>query len=141
MKENKYVMIRIENVFYAIDISLINSITQSMNVTKIPNLPKHTEGVINLRGDVIPLLNLRCLFNVSGEYNSDCRIIIYKNMNRCMGILVDEASEVISVNNDEIDDVHSILGNRIDNCISGIAKVKNQIVVILDLERVMDLVS
>jgi len=57
----------------------------------------------------MPLLKLRFLFNVSGEYHSDCKIMIYKSSNKCMGILVDEASEMISVNNDEIDDAHSIL--------------------------------
>jgi len=141
MNEKQYVLVKIEYGFYAIDISKVNSITQAMQVTKIPNASKYAEGVIDLRGAIVPVVNLRCLFNLTGEYKPDCRIIVYKHTDRSVGILVDEASEVIFVGDEDIDDARSVLGKTFDGYISGIAKVKNRIVVILDLEKVIELVS
>ena len=66
MNEKQYVIVRVESEHYAIEISKVNSITQMMEPTKVPNMAMYTEGVINLRGEVVPLLNFRKLFNVKG---------------------------------------------------------------------------
>ena len=97
----------------------------------------YTEGVINLRGEVVPLLNFRKLFNVKGDYSKEGKIIVYKSDERSMGFLVDEASEVLTIHQDAIDDAKVILGNSVGDYISGIAKVNNRVIVILELEKII----
>ena len=101
------------------------------------NMAMYTEGVINLRGEVVPLLNFRKLFNVKGDYSKEGKIIVYKSDERSMGFLVDEASEVLTIHQDAIDDAKVILGNSVGDYISGIAKVNNRVIVILELEKII----
>ena len=113
MNEKQYVVVRVESEHYAIEISKVNSITQMMEPTNVPNMAMYTEGVINLRGEVVPLLNFRKLFNVKGDYSKEGKIIVYKSDERSMGFLVDEASEVLTIHQDAIDDSKVILGNSV----------------------------
>ena len=137
MNEKQYVVVRVESEHYAIEISKVNSITQMMEPTKVPNMAMYTEGVINLRGEVVPLVNFRKLFNVKGDYSKEGKIIVYKSDERSMGFLVDEASEVLTIHQDAIDDAKVILGNSVGDYISGIAKVNNRVIVILELEKII----
>jgi len=82
-------------------------------------------------------LNFRKLFNVKGDYSKEGRIIVYKSDERSMGFLVDEASEVLTIHQDAIDDAKVILGNSVGDYISGIAKVNNRVIVILELEKII----
>ena len=82
-------------------------------------------------------MNFRKLFNVKGDYSKEGKIIVYKSDELSMGFLVDEASEVLTIHQDAIDDAKVILGNSVGDYISGIAKVNNRVIVVLELEKII----
>jgi len=111
---------------YGIDIFKVNEIVPYSKPTKIPNSPDYIEGVLNLRGHVIPVINLKTRFNLEGKGTDDrTRIIVSNTGGSVAGFVVDEASEVLTVNKDSIEPVSEIVTNISQKYISGVGKLEN----------------
>lgn len=128
---------------YGIPIQKIKEIIGIMDITNIPRSPAFIKGVINLRGKIIPVMDLRLKFGLTEkEYNQRTCIIVVElelaGSARLMGIVVDTVSEVLNIQKSEIE-LPPQYGCMVDTAfLTGMGKVKGKVVLLLDIERVLD---
>ena len=138
MSEKQYVIFKLCNEEYGVDIKNVQEITEYKETTKIPNAPDFIEGIINLRGNVTPIISLRKRFNLgTQEINKDSRIIIIKLEEKQIGFIVDDASQVITIDSSKIEPPHELITGVDRQYITGIGKVDEKIIIMLDLEKVL----
>lgn len=138
MSEKQYVIFKLGDQKYCVDIMNIGGITEYKGATKVPEAPYFVEGIINLRGSIIPIVNLKKRFNISSNRKAeDCRVVLFNLSGREVGFLVDEANQVIKIENHNIDPTPDILKGVDKEYIDGVGKVGNEIVIVLDLEKVL----
>lgn len=138
MAENQFVIFRLGEEKYAVDILNVGGISEFREVTKVPNAPVFIDGIINLRGDIIPIVNLKKRFNIpEKQADSDTRIIINNIKGKDIGFIVDEASQVIKIDDADIEDAPDIIKGADRQYISGVGKVNEQIVILLNLEKIL----
>ncbi|MHB1393641.1 MAG: chemotaxis protein CheW [Clostridia bacterium] len=126
------VIFRLNGQEYGIDIFKVNEIVPYSKPTKIPNSPAYIEGVLNLRGHVIPIISLKKKFNLEDAGADDrTRIIVANTGGNVAGFVVDEASEVLTVDKDTIEPVSEIVSNISRKYISGVGKLDNSRMYIL----------
>lgn len=127
---------------YGVPVLAIREIIKMMDITQVPQAPPHIKGVVNLRGKVIPVAELRLSFGLPSEPYTDrtCIIVVEIAMagsRVLMGIVVDSVSEVLTVSGSDIEATPR-MGDRIDaSYVSGLAKVKGTVKILLDLDRVL----
>ncbi len=123
---------------YGIEILKVQEIIGLSSITRVPHLPDFIKGVINLRGIVVPVIDLRARFELAmAEYTDRTCIIILKVDDRIFGIIVDTVSEVISISQDNIQPTPSF-GSRIrTEFIKGMGKIGERLVILLDVERLL----
>jgi len=141
-KEGKYLTFQIDVETYGIPIEKVKEIIGIMNITKVPGMPKYVKGVINLRGNIIPLIDLRLKFDMDfKEYNDRTCVIVVEMQNKeekkLMGIAVDNVSEVINLEKDFIAPPPSYNSDYSSEYITGMGKLKEIVVILLDIERIL----
>lgn len=120
------VIFRLNGQEYGIDIFNVNEIVPYSKPTQIPNSPAYIEGVLNLRGHVIPVISLKKKFNLEDTGADDrTRIVVANTGGLVAGFVVDEASEVLTVEKDSIEPVSEIVSNISRKYISGVGKLDN----------------
>lgn len=142
-KPGKYLTFRLAEGDFGIELLKVSEIIRVMPITPIPHLPPAIKGVINLRGKVIPVLDLRTQFSlpVNTDQSLSCIIVVqlrHENRTTQMGILVDSVSEVLDIREGEIDPPPPF-GSRLINTsfLLGIGKVRNVVKVLLNIDRVV----
>lgn len=137
--ENKYVIFKLGKEYYGLPIEKVVSIEKMIKPTRIPNGPKHVKGVINLRGEVISIIDLRERLNMNTkEIDNNSRIIIVSEEDIVAGLIVDSSSEVIEIFKENIDNPPTSTNNDSLSYISGIGKVENRLVILLDLSKILE---
>jgi purine-binding chemotaxis protein CheW len=139
----KYMTFKLASEEYGLAILRVREIIGLMDITRVPKTKEYIRGVINLRGKVIPVVDLRLIFAMNRIENTDQTVIIVVNWvqgnsSTTMGILVDEVLEVMNIEADQIEpppDLHSD-GNQ-ENFILGIGKADKRVICLLDIERVL----
>ncbi len=131
---------------YGIDILAVQEIIRMQNITEIPRTSDYVEGVINLRGKVIPVIDLRKRFNLLiSEESKDTRIIVVEIENKIIGMIVDSVSKVLRLPSSYVEPPSPIVGGVDSNYIKGVGKLNDMLVIILDLSKInessMSLVS
>ena len=137
-QEGKYLAFILNNETYGIEILRVREIIGLMDVTTVPQTPEYMKGVINLRGKVIPVIDLRLKFSMQEKEHTDetCVIVVEVN-NTSIGIIVDSVSEVLEITRGEIEESPHF-GQDIDTSyIMGLGKVKEKIVILLDIEEIL----
>lgn len=138
MTDNQFVVFMLGEEKYGVDILKVGTISEYLEITRVPDAPKHVEGMINLRGDIIPVINLKKRFNIpETKPNEDSRIIIYSINGVDIGFLVDEASQVLKIEDENIEPTPAILKGEGREYIAGVGKHNNSIVIILDLSKIL----
>lgn len=125
---------------FGVNILSVQEIIRSTEVTSVPNSPLFVEGVINLRGDIVPVIDLRKRLNLYNEEKADERnwILILRIENRVVGFIVDTVTEVLKVSQDMIDPAPSIVTAGLENqYINGVCEIDDMLVIILDFESVL----
>ncbi len=141
-KEGKYLTFSMSNEEYGIGILKIKEIIGIMPITTVPQTPEFVKGVINLRGKVIPVIDLRLRFGMESiDYTERTCIIVVEVEGRAgtvqIGIVVDSVSEVLNIKGDEIEDTPSF-GAKLDtDYILGMAKMEGGVKILLDIDRVL----
>jgi len=137
----QFLVFKLDKEEYGIDIRKITTIIEKdMVIARVPDTPDFIKGVINLRGEIIPIMDLREKFNLSPvEYTEDTRIIIIKIEDMIVGIIVDAVAEVIQLADDSIENVSSFSNELSMDYISGVGKIENRIVTILKLEKLISI--
>ncbi|MCF8070042.1 MAG: chemotaxis protein CheW [Desulfobacterales bacterium] len=142
VKEGKYLTFSLAEEEYGIGILKIKEIIGMMAITTIPNTPDFVKGVVNLRGKVIPVLDLRQRFEmVPNEYNDrTCIIVVEIESNSgilLIGTVVDSVSEVVSINREDIEETPAFGVNLDTNYILGMAKIDDGVKILLDIDQVL----
>lgn len=126
---------------YGVSILKVKEIIGMMEITPVPKTPEFIKGVINLRGKIIPVMDLRVKFGMeSEEYDERTCIIVaevlIKGVQKLLGVVVDTVSEVVTISDDQIEPPPEY-GTAIEhNSILGIGKIKDRVVIILDIDEV-----
>ena len=142
-RENKYLTFTLANEDYGIGILKIKEIIGMMKITPVPRTPAFIKGVINLRGKVIPVTDLRLRFGMpETSYTERTCIIVVEIESQTglllMGIVVDSVSEVLSIKSESIDAAPS-LGAKVDaSYILGMAKTEGGVKILLDIDRILN---
>jgi len=124
---------------YAVDILNVQGIERVLNITRIPRSENYIEGVVNLRGNIIPIINLHKKFNLQAEGNEeDKRIIVFQFNDLKVGIIVDEVSEVLRLGKEDIEETGKVYSSINAEHIRGIAKVNNRLLILLDLLKILE---
>ena len=127
---------------YGLEILKVREIIGMMDVTSVPTTPAFVRGVINLRGKVIPVIDLRLKFGMKPKEDTERTCIIVVHITRTgqemtMGIIVDEVSDVLTINQDQIEPAPSFGANIRTDFILGMGKVEQKVVTMLDIDRVL----
>lgn len=140
MSENQYVVFKLGKEEYGIDIMNVKEIGSYKETVKVPNTPKFIDGIINYRGKVIPIINLKKRFNLENTgINADTRVIIINLNEKQIGFVVDEASQTVRLNDNEIDPAPDIISNIDRKYIIGVGKLSEErLLIIIDLEKVLN---
>lgn len=133
----KYLTFLLDNEEYGLEILKVREIIGIMDITKVPQTPDFVQGVINLRGKVIPVIDLRAKFGLSrAEYNDQTCIIVV-DVGMLMGIIVDTVREVHDIDSAEIEPPPA-LGSSVDTSfILGMGKVRDDVKILLDIDKVL----
>jgi purine-binding chemotaxis protein CheW len=123
---------------YGLDILRVQEIIRTQQLTRVPNLPDYVEGVINLRGKVIPVVALRRRLGLeSVENDKNTRIVVVEVHGQTIGFIVDAVSEVLRISSDTVEPTPRI-GQVEREYISGVGKLDARLLLMLDLERLMN---
>lgn len=123
---------------YAIEILKVQEIIGLMPITPVPRMPEYIKGVLNLRGKIVPVMNLRTRFGLNEiEYTEETCIIVVQENQYLMGIIVDKVSEVADIEGKQIEEVPAFGTGEQSEYLSGIGKVKEQVKMIVDVEKVL----
>jgi len=140
MTIKEYVLFKLENEYYGIDIHNVETIEKVMPITRVPYTRDFIKGVINLRGNVVPVIDLRKRFKLNNkEYDDNSRIIIVKLDEITVGMIVDSSSEVIQLGENDIDEAPSLKGTNEESYVKCIGKKNNLIIMIIDLYKVLEI--
>ena len=136
----QYIVVSIGNEQYGLDISYVDNIVRMCKITRVPKAPAHYIGVINLRGEIVPLMSLRRKMNLEDDVFTDItRIIILKTEEQgLVGIVVDEVQEVIALAEDEIDRNTQNSQSDKTQYINGIGKNGDELISILEISSILD---
>jgi len=141
--ENKFLSFRIGKEEFGVEILRVREIIGVIDVTPLPQTPDYVKGVINLRGKIIPVIELRTKLGLeSKEYTEETCIIVVEvsdggDERFHMGVIVDSVSEVIDIPRDNIEPAPRFGNNLNTAYILGMGKVKEQVLILLDIDRVM----
>ena len=128
------VTFRLAQEDFGIDIKKVQEINRMIDITKIPNAPAYVEGVVNLRGKIIPIVSLRTKLGL-GEADRDkaTRIMVVEIEGRILGFIVDSVSEVLRIQDPKIGAPPSITGSNDSAYIEGVINLADRILILLDL--------
>jgi len=122
---------------FGVDILKVQEINKMMNITKIPNAPTFIEGVINLRGKIIPIVDLRKRLGFRDHpYNKSTRIIVVELDGLVLGFIVDSVSEVLRISGNTIEPPPSMVAGIESEYIEGVGKLDDRLLILLELKKV-----
>jgi purine-binding chemotaxis protein CheW len=137
-EERQLVVFQLGAELYAVEISRVHEIIRLQSVTRVPRAPSFVEGVINLRGKVISVINLRGRFGLPvAEHTRASRIVVVDINDQVIGMVVDSVSEVLRVHTSTIEPPSPAVAGIDSEYLQGIAKLPERLVILLDLDRVL----
>ena len=139
-EELQLVSFNIGSEEFGVDILKVQEINRMVDITHVPQAPHFVEGVINLRGKVIPIVDLRKRFNLEmKDYDKNTRIVVVDINGNIMGMIVDAVSEVLRLQASTIEPPPDIVTGVNSEYIKGVAKLENRLLIFLDLSKVIDM--
>ena len=145
MSEQKYsnsevqlVIFKLGREEYGVSILQVQEIKRISDITRVPHTPDYIKGVINLRGSVLPVIDLKNRLNLAQQaITEDTRIIIVKVEELSIGMVVDAVSEVMTISQENIDSPEVVAGSISANYLSGVGKLENRLLILLNLEEIV----
>jgi purine-binding chemotaxis protein CheW len=130
---SKYLTFTLADVGYALNIDTVTEIIGLQGITAVPDVPAYIKGVINLRGKVIPVMDVRARFSMQAQaYNNRTCIIVIEVSQICVGLVVDAVSEVFSIPQSDIEPPPRVFIGSNNRVVSGLGKVGDEVKLILD---------
>lgn len=133
----QFIVVKIGSEQYGINIRFIDNIVKNQRITRVPKTQKYYKGVINLRGEIVPVMSIRLKLGLSDdEFTDKTRIIIVKVENATIGIIVDQVKEVVTLDENSIEK-NSNEANEANGYINNIGKSKGELISLLDIVSVV----
>ncbi|MGE4282172.1 MAG: chemotaxis protein CheW [Clostridia bacterium] len=137
LDSRQYVVFRLEEE-YGLDIQRVVEIVTPTAITRVPKAPHYIKGVINLRGEIIPVMGLRERFNLApSDETENTRIIIFKVEDASIGGIVDSVAEVVYLTQEEIEGVSNFSNDLSMDFIYGVGKIEQRIITLLNIDRLV----
>jgi purine-binding chemotaxis protein CheW len=137
-RAGKYLTFVLAEEEYGFEILKVREIIGMMATTAVPGMPEFVNGVINLRGKVIPVVDLRLKFGMpTAEHTAETCIVVVDVNGQLMGVVVDRVSEVADIRSEDIEDAPAIGENAGHDFILGMAKSKGKVKILLEIDRVL----
>ncbi len=134
----KVIVFQLNNEEYGIPVENVGSIERMVKITRVPGTASFVKGVINLRGVITPIIDLRERFGLEEkEYNESTRIIIVTIDEKEVGIVVDSANDVIDINKGIIEPPPEVIGSIDVDYIEGVAKLEKRLLILLNIDKVL----
>jgi purine-binding chemotaxis protein CheW len=139
----KYLTFLLGHESYGIRVIQVREIIRLSNITAVPQLPPHVRGVINLRGRVIPVMDLRLKLGMPGAEGTDqtCIVVVHVKLadgrNAAMGLVVDGVEEVANIASADIEETPSFGADLSTPCILGMAKIKGEVKILVEIDRLV----
>ena len=138
ISEIQLVVFDLSSEHYGVDISDVREIMRIQNITKVPGAVSFVEGVINLRGKILPVIDLRKrLGQKVAEQTKESRIVVIDVSGGEVGVIVDAVTEVLRIPNSSIEPPSSMVTHADTNYLQGIAKLSDRLIILLDLQKLM----
>jgi purine-binding chemotaxis protein CheW len=135
---NQLISFEVGDEEYGLEILRVKEVIRIREITRLPKAPRFVKGIINLRGDVIPIIDLRDRFGLEhAEYTAMTRVIVVDVENKLVGMVVDAASQVVRIPVDQIDPPPPIVGGLSAEYIKGVGKLDDRLVILLNIERIL----
>ena len=140
LETKQYIVVQIGNEKYGIDIGFIDNIVRMQKITRVPKAQSYFKGVINLRGEIVPVMSIRKKMGLTDDVITDAsRIIILKIEEKgSLGIVVDQVREVITLNTNEIDKSGTNTRNAKDSFINGIGKHGEELISLFEINAIVE---
>jgi len=123
---------------YGLELPRVKEVIRVRQTTWLPGAPSFVKGIINLRGDVIPIIDLRDKFGLeSREYTAQTRVIVVEVEGRLLGLVVDSASQVVRIPADMIEPPPAVPGGLSKGLITGVGKMEDRLVVLLNADSIL----
>lgn len=138
-QEGKYLTFLLINEEYGLEIQYVTEIIGIQRITEVPDVPDYIKGVINLRGKVIPVMDVRLRFGAAvREYDERTCIIVIQVKGQPMGLIVDRVSEVLDIPKQDIEPAPGMRRSRENRYIQGMGKVGERVKLLLDVEKLLE---
>ena len=135
----QYIVVSIGNEQYGINIQYIDNIVRNQRITRVPKTQTYYKGVINLRGEIIPVMSIRLKLGLEDdEYSDKTRIIIIKVDGATIGVIVDQVKEVVTLETDDIENVARTESLVASGYINGIGKNMGELISLLDIVALIE---
>ena len=132
------VSFKIGNEEFGIDILNVQEIIKTVQITKVPNSPSFVEGIINLRGKVIPVIDLRSRLNLEKKaQDKDTRIIVVDISSKTVGFIVDEVNEVLRIPKSITEAPPEMVTSRNSQYITAVGKLDDRLITLIDLQKIL----
>lgn len=132
------VVFKLDKEEYGIDIMKVNGIEKYQEVVKVPNAPEYIEGMINLRGEVLPIFSLRKKFNLEDkQYDEETKIVVVYTGDIKIGFIVDSVQEILQIEESDIEVAPPIVAGINRKYIKSVAKVEKRMIVLIDIDLVV----
>ncbi|WP_153123984.1 chemotaxis protein CheW [Peribacillus tepidiphilus] len=139
MTDIKVIVFQLKGKEYAIPVNQVRSIEKVQHITRVPKTAPYVKGVINLRGVVTPIIDLRSRFELEEcEYSESTRIIIVALNDMEVGLIVDAANDVIDIPSQNIEPQPEVVGTVEADYINGVAKIDKRLLILINLEKVLN---
>ena len=140
VNETQVVAFKLRDEEYGVSILNVQEIKDLTDITRVPYAPDYIKGVINLRGSVLPVIDLKRRIGLADmPYTSSTRIVIMKIEEISIGMIVDAVTEVLTIGEDHIEPAKTISNSEINKYISGIGNINDRLVIMLNLDEIVDL--
>jgi len=135
---SQFLTFTLQSEEYGIEILKVQEIKGFSKITPIPTAPHYIKGVLNLRGTVVPVVDLRTRFSMTEKQYDKFTVIIVVNLGaKVVGLLVDTVSDVLDIPDKDIEDTPDLAGSVDASCITGMGKIEDRIVMLLDIARLV----
>ncbi|WP_340373193.1 chemotaxis protein CheW [Peribacillus sp. FSL E2-0218] len=139
-QEMKVIVFKIKDKEYAIPVDKVSGIEKLLHITRVPKAVQFVKGVINLRGVITPIIDLRVRFGFEEvEYDDSTRVIIVMLDDMEVGLIVDSANDVLDIPVSSIEPQPEVVGHSASEYISGVAKIEKRLLVLINLEKALSL--
>mgnify|MGYP001581901335 CR=1 FL=1 len=129
---------KVDREFFGVPIEKVKEIVRVPEITHVPDAPEFVEGVINLRGKIVPVVDMRKRLGVkSSEHSRASRVLILDMEKGVVGLIVDSASEILKISDEAIEPPPELVSSIGGDYITGVGKLNDKLIVMLDLQRLM----